>query len=76
MAEELARHGYRISPGTLHPTLHQMEAEGLLRSRTAVVAGRTRRSYTATARGRRELEQAKSQLRELATELLREEAGP
>jgi DNA-binding PadR family transcriptional regulator len=70
MAEELARHGYRISPGTLYPTLHKMEVEGLLRSRTEVVAGRARRSYAATAKGKRELKQAKQQLRELAQELL------
>lgn len=70
MAEELARHGYRISPGTLYPTLHKMEAEGLLRSRSEVVAGRVRRSYAATANGRRELKAAKAQLRELARELL------
>jgi DNA-binding PadR family transcriptional regulator len=70
MTEELARHGYRISPGTLYPTLHKMEAEGLLRSHVEVVTGRTRRAYTATPKGRRALQQAKSQLRELASELL------
>ena len=32
MARELAHHGYRISPGSLYPTLHKMETEGLLRS--------------------------------------------
>ena len=30
MAEELAHHGYQISPGSLYPTLHKMETEGLL----------------------------------------------
>jgi DNA-binding PadR family transcriptional regulator len=48
MAEELARHGYRISPGSLYPTLHKMEGEGLLHSTTEVVIGRARRSYVAT----------------------------
>lgn len=70
IAEELARHGYTISPGSLYPTLHKMEAEGLIRSRTRVVDGRTRRSYVATAKGRRTLEATKSQLRELADEIL------
>ena len=70
MSQELARHGYQISPGTLYPTLHKMEAEGLLRSTQQVVAGRARRSYRATAAGRRTLDQAKQQLRELARELL------
>jgi DNA-binding PadR family transcriptional regulator len=55
MARELAQHGYKISPGALYPTLHKMEAEGLIRSRPEVVGGGTRRSYTATAKGRRTL---------------------
>jgi DNA-binding PadR family transcriptional regulator len=70
VTEELARHGHRISPGTLYPTLHRMEDEGLLRSRTKVVEGRRRRLYTATPRGRRALEQARRTLRELADEVL------
>jgi DNA-binding PadR family transcriptional regulator len=72
MSEELAHHGYKISPGTLYPTLHKMEAQGLLDSRTDVVEGRVRRTYSATAKGRRELQTAKEQLRELARELLDE----
>ena len=32
MVEELARHGYRISPGTLYPLLHGLEEKGYLRS--------------------------------------------
>src|SRR5579862_5963943 len=70
MANELACHGYRISPGSLYPTLHKMEAEGLLRSSQQIVDGRLRRSYLATAKGRRVLESTKRQLRELAREVL------
>jgi DNA-binding PadR family transcriptional regulator len=70
MAEELARHGYRISPGTLYPLLHRMEAEGLLTSTRVVVEGRPRRVYRATAGGRRALRDTKKVLRELADELL------
>jgi DNA-binding PadR family transcriptional regulator len=70
MAVELAGHGYRISPGSLYPTLHRMEAEGLIRSRREVVDGRARRTYVATAKGKRTLEATKRQLRELATEVL------
>ena len=33
MIEELARHGYRISPGSLYPLLHGLEQKGYLRSR-------------------------------------------
>lgn len=32
MIEELGRHGYRLSPGTLYPMLRELEREGLLRS--------------------------------------------
>jgi DNA-binding PadR family transcriptional regulator len=73
MANELADHGYRISPGSLYPTLHKMETEGLLRSTQQVVGGRARRSYVATAKGRRALASTKHQLRERAKELLGDE---
>ena len=73
MAKELAHHGYRISPGSLYPTLHKMETEGPLRSNHEVVNGRARRSYVATAKGRRILVSAKRQLRELANEVLGDE---
>ncbi|MGH9229985.1 MAG: PadR family transcriptional regulator [Acidimicrobiales bacterium] len=70
MAEELGRHGYRISPGTLYPTLHRMEADGLLVSRREVVDGRTRRVYRATKQGRAVLSETRAALRELAEEVL------
>jgi DNA-binding PadR family transcriptional regulator len=70
LTEELARHGYAISPGTLYPTLHRMEGDGLLTSRRRVVDGRTRRVYRATAAGRRALAQDRKALAELAREVL------
>lgn len=70
MATELARHGYKISPGSLYPTLHKMEAGGLLRSSSKVVEGRVLRTYVTTAKGRRALEATKRELRELASEIL------
>jgi DNA-binding PadR family transcriptional regulator len=70
MSAELAEHGHQISPGTLYPTLHRMEEEGLLRSRNVVVEGRRRRMYAITAEGRRTLAKARRSLRELADEVL------
>lgn len=70
MAAELARHGYRISPGTLYPTLHAMEAEGLLRSRQETRDGRAVRVYLATPNGKRALSRMRRALRELADEVL------
>jgi DNA-binding PadR family transcriptional regulator len=70
MAEELARHGYAISPGTLYPTLHRMEAGGLLSSTRRVHEGRTVREYTITPAGRKALRAGRRTLRELADEVL------
>lgn len=70
LCEELAGHGHRISPGTLYPTLHRLEAEGLLTSRQEVIAGRRHRLYRASPAGRRALEDARRALRELADEVL------
>lgn len=71
MAAELEHHGYRISPGTLYPTLHRMEEEGLLTSFRVVVDGRTRRVYEITPTGRTALAEGVRTLRELAHEVLR-----
>lgn len=70
MSAELARHGHRISPGTLYPTLHRMESQGLLVSREELVEGRRRRRYRATDQGRRVLAETRRALRELADEVL------
>ncbi len=72
IAEELARHGYNISPGTLYPTLHRLEREGYLESSSKVVNGRVRKYYQATAKGRLVLEQSKQKIRELVTEVIEE----
>ncbi len=69
IAEELARHGYNISPGTLYPTPHHLEKEGCLDSSSRVVNDRVRKYYRATAEGVLVLEQAKKKIRELVTEV-------
>ncbi len=69
MIEELRRHGYDLSPGTLYPTLHSMEQSGLLRCEQEVVAGKVRKYYTATAKGRRTLDELKGKIKELFGEL-------
>ncbi|UGT53325.1 PadR family transcriptional regulator [Nocardia asteroides] len=72
MTKELAEHGYDISPGTLYPTLHRLEADGLLVSRQEVVEGRARRVYRATEAGRVALAEDRRALAELAREVLGE----
>ena len=70
MAEELAGHGYKISPGTLYPMLHRMQKEGLVTSRQEVVDGRARRVYEITDLGRAALVEERAALAELAAEVL------
>mgnify|MGYP005833099095 CR=1 FL=1 len=70
LSEELARHGYSISPGTLYPTLRGLEREGYLTSRPKVEGGRRRIYYRATAKGRKALEKAKKQALELVHEIM------
>jgi PadR family transcriptional regulator, regulatory protein PadR len=73
MIEELARHGYRLSAGTLYPLLNGMESKGLLRSSRALVDGKFRRMYRATPAGRTTLRAAKKRVQELFGELFEEE---
>lgn len=75
MRDELAEHGHHISPGTLYPVLHRMEADGLLTSREEVVEGRVRRLYRATDEGHRELAACQHALGELAHEVLPDPGG-
>ena len=49
--EELGRHGYKLSPGTLYPLLHGLERKGYLRSTTARSGKSSRRMYQATPLG-------------------------
>ena len=70
LMEELARHGYTISPGTLYPALHGLEREGYLVSEKRVVEGRRRRYYTITPDGEAALAEARERLAELVAEVL------
>jgi PadR family transcriptional regulator len=72
MIEELARHGYKLSPGTLYPILHNLEQKGYLRSSVERDGRQSRRIYRATAKGRKALAAAKVKVRELFGELFEE----
>lgn len=67
--DELARHGYRLSPGTLYPVLHQLERQGYLAMKVERGIRGARRTYRATPAGRRALKTAKSRVRALFSEL-------
>jgi len=73
MMEELQRHGYHLSPGTLYPTMHRMERDGYLQSGSRVVSGKARRYYTITARGLEALAEARRYIGELVREVVEED---
>jgi len=69
MIEELARHGYRLSPGTLYPMLEAMEQRGYLVSRRERHGRSLRRLFRITSLGREGLALAIERLRELRHEV-------
>jgi DNA-binding PadR family transcriptional regulator len=73
--EELARHGYRLSPGTLYPILHNLEEKGYLRSVAERAGKQSRRFYRATPKGRKAMRAAKAKVRELFSEIFEDERG-
>ena len=72
MIEELGRHGYKISAGTLYPILHGLEGKGYLAS-TRGAAAAARRVYRATPAGAKALAAAKLKVRELFGELFEDD---
>jgi len=72
IAEELNRHGYYISPGTLYPTLHRLEEAGYLKRVSQVVNGKVRKYYSITEQGLDVLKEARKKIRELVDEVLEE----
>ncbi len=72
MLQELRRHGYEVSPGTLYPILHRMERLGWLRSEADAGGGsRAIRMYYLTGSGKEVLAAVQQQLEELTGELCR-----
>ena len=71
MLTELRRHGYEVSPGTLYPILHRMEAYGWLRSETDPAGGaKSRRNFYLTENGREILRAVADQIEELHREVV------
>lgn len=70
MLQELRRHGYDVSPGTLYPLLNRMEKNGWLRSEQDASKGpKSRKSYYLTPEGREVLDLAGRQVQELCREV-------
>ena len=75
--EELSRHGYKLSPGTIYPMLHGMERRGYLESFLQRSGRSRKRLYRATRQGHTALQSARDKVRELFGELIleHEESG-
>lgn len=73
MIEELGRHGYKLSAGTIYPMLHRLEMSGLLRSHEERNGRRRRRTYRATDAGEKALAAAKQKVWELFSELFEDQ---
>ncbi len=69
LIEELSKHGYKISPGTLYPILHSLEKEKYLKCQQKVVKGKIRKYYKTTAKGKRAFIEAKGKIKELIKEI-------
>jgi PadR family transcriptional regulator, regulatory protein PadR len=70
MIEELRRHGYEMSPGTIYPLLHSLQKKGYLSVEVKREGRRSWREYSATKEGKKVLNAAKRKLRELFHELI------
>lgn len=69
MIDELKRHGYEISAGTLYPIFHNLEKDGLLVSENIVVNGKIRKYYSITEKGISVLLEANKKIGELKGEI-------
>ena len=70
LIEELGRHGYRLSPGTLYPTLAKMERLGLLTFESRTVNHKQRKYYRITPSGLAQLDRVKVRIMELYKEIV------
>jgi PadR family transcriptional regulator PadR len=57
---------FQLAEGTIYPVLHRLEAEGLLTSSWSTAAGRRRRVYRLTRRGRAVLAERRADWRRFA----------
>jgi PadR family transcriptional regulator, regulatory protein PadR len=70
LIEELGRHGYKLSAGTLYPILHRLEQEKLLKSYSENVSGKIRKYYRTTSKGDGMLLKVKEKIKELVEEVM------
>jgi DNA-binding PadR family transcriptional regulator len=71
LMEELSRHGYRVGPGTLYPTLAKMESQGLLSCEARTVDRKQRKYYRITRSGRSFMKRMRQKISELYQEVVK-----
>jgi PadR family transcriptional regulator PadR len=69
LIEELGRHGYELSPGTLYPILHKLEREKYLKFYPELVDGKIRKYYRITSKGKKILTEVNNKVHELIEEI-------
>ena len=69
--EEMRELGFKVSPGTLYPTLHALLEEKDLTLTNRLVNGKIRKCYRATAKGRKEAEEVIERLSFLLRKVFR-----
>jgi PadR family transcriptional regulator, regulatory protein PadR len=67
---ELGSHGYKLSPGTLYPLLHGLDAANFLERKDRVVDGKMRKYYEITPLGQRALDEARLKIVDLVQEIM------
>ena len=68
--EELKRHGYNVSPGTIYPILHKMKNDKLLVAHNEIIDGKRRIYYKATSEGKKVLDLTHEKIKELYDEVI------
>jgi PadR family transcriptional regulator PadR len=62
--------GYKISPGSLYPLLHNLEKANLMQCRIKIFKGRTRKYYELTPQGQACLEALRKELGAIVREVI------
>ena len=68
--EEIKRHGYDISYGTLYPIFHRLKNEGYLEDEKVKIDGKIRVYYKITKTGMDTLNLSKEKVKELFNEII------
>jgi PadR family transcriptional regulator, regulatory protein PadR len=79
LLEELRRHGFEVSRGTLYPLLARMHDAGWLqvaKDRGTHASPKARREYVLTTKGTQMLEPLRQQVKELHREVIEEARRP